>query len=129
MKNVNERTASKDETGKYKVVSVSGSETYSSAVYKSVPATQYIYTGSTLVNREDPTKSVGSISVVAGKTDTYTNGTDTFEIKAIEGIDIEENTIGYAYMSEDSLKNYAFSLDYISGLLSGLSIKSQKTLL
>ena len=126
VKNVNERTASKDETGKYKVVSVSGSETYSSAVYKSVPATQYIYTGSTLVNREDPTKSVGSISVVAGKTDTYTNGTDTFEIKAIEGIDIEENTIGYAYMSEDSLKNYAFSLDYISGLLSGLSINVAK---
>ncbi|WP_293666217.1 DUF6383 domain-containing protein [uncultured Parabacteroides sp.] len=130
VKSVNKATSYKDQAGKYWVNVLGGSSkddvVYSAATYKSVPATQFIYNGFSLVNRENPTITTNGLAAVDNQADTYTNGADTLEIKAIEGIDIEENTIGYAYMSEDSLKNYAFSLDYVSGLLSGLSINVAK---
>ena len=130
VKSVNKATSYKDMAGKYWVNALGGNTkddvVYSAATYKSVPATQFIYNGFSLVNRENPTITTNGLAAVANQADTYTNGADTLEIKAIEGIDIEENTIGYAYMSEDSLKNYAFSLDYVSGLLSGLSINVAK---
>jgi hypothetical protein len=71
------------------------------------------------------TVSTDALYSVEGKADTYTNLTDTFEIKAMADVNPQDSTMGWAYINEDSLTNYAFSLDYISGILEGRSINAK----
>ncbi|WP_279136810.1 DUF6383 domain-containing protein [Parabacteroides johnsonii] len=127
VKCVNEDEARKYDAGKYLINTLAGDGEYvGEAAYKLVPATQFIYNGVSLVNRENTNIMTGGLVAVEGKEDVYTNGTDTLEIKEIAGVDVKENTIGYTYMTEDSIKNYGFSLDYVSGALEGYSINAGK---
>ena len=126
VKNVNE-AADDENSGKYLVLApVSATaygESYADAVYSHLPSTQFVFDGSQMINRENATLvKTGALYAVEDVEDTYTNLTDTFEIKAMEDVNLQDTTIGWAYISEDSLINYAFSLDYLSGILSGRSI-------
>ena len=75
-----------------------------------------------MINRELNTVSTDALYSVEGKADVYTNLTDTFEIKVMEDVNLKDSTMGWSYITADSLTNYAFSLDYVSGILEGRSI-------
>lgn len=125
VKNVNERTGD-DNANKYMVVAPTSAtaygKAYSNSVFDHLPSTQFVFDGTQMINREEVTVTTETLYSVEGKADTYTNLRDTFEIKAMKNVDVEDETLGWAYINEDSLKNYAFSLDYISGILEGRSI-------
>ena len=128
VKNVNERTGD-DNANKYMVVApVSATtygEAYSNSVFDHLPSTQFVFDGAKMINRELNTVSTDALYSVEGKADTYTNLTDTFEIKVMADVNPQDSTMGWAYINEDSLTNYAFSLDYISGILEGRSINAK----
>ena len=125
VKNVNERTGD-DNAGKYMVVAPTSAtaygKAYSSSVFDHLPSTQFVFDGAQMINRELASVDTDPLYTVEGKTDVYTNLTDTFEIKAMADVNLQDSTMGWAYINEDSLINYAFSLDYISGILEGRSI-------
>ena len=112
--------------GKYMVLAptsaIAYGEAYSSNVFDHLPSTQFVFDGAKMINREDQDVTTNALYAVEGKDDTYTNLADTFEIKVMEGVNLKDSTMGWGYISEDSLTNYAFSLDYVSGVLEGRSI-------
>ncbi len=125
VKNVNEE-AGDEHAGKYMVVAptsaIAYGEAYSSKVFAHLPSTQFVFDGAKMINRELNTVSTDALYSVEGKDDVYTNLTDTFEIKAMEDVNLKDSTMGWSYITADSLTNYAFSLDYVSGILEGRSI-------
>ena len=125
VKNVNE-AADAENAGKYMVVAPTAAdaygEAYSSKVFAHLPSTQFVFDGAKMINRELNTVSTDALYSVEGKADVYTNLTDTFEIKVMEDVNLKDSTMGWSYITADSLTNYAFSLDYVSGILEGRSI-------
>ena len=125
VKNVNEE-AGDEHAGKYMVVApisaIAYGEAYSSKVFAHLPSTQFVFDGAKMINRELNTVSTDALYSVEGKDDVYTNLADTFEIKAMEDVNLKDSTMGWSYITADSLTNYAFSLDYVSGILEGRSI-------
>ena len=125
VKNVNE-AADAENAGKYMVAAPTSAteygEAYSSNVFDHLPSTQFVFDGAKMINRELNTVSTDALYSVEGKADVYTNLTDTFEIKAMEDVNLKDSTMGWSYITADSLTNYAFSLDYVSGILEGRSI-------
>ena len=125
VKNVNERTGD-DNANKYMVVApisaTAYGEAYSNKAFDHLPSTQFVFDGAKMINRELASVNTQTLYTVEGKTDVYTNLADTFEIKAMADVNLQDSTMGWAYINEDSLTNYAFSLDYISGILEGRSI-------
>ncbi|WP_308548454.1 DUF6383 domain-containing protein [uncultured Parabacteroides sp.] len=112
--------------GKYMVVAPTSATAYgaaySNSVFDHLPSTQFVFDGAKMINRELNTVTTNALYSVADKDDVYTNLTDTFEIKAMANVNLQDSTMGWSYISADSLTNYAFSLDYISGILEGRSI-------
>ncbi|WP_456088066.1 DUF6383 domain-containing protein [Parabacteroides sp.] len=112
--------------GKYMVVAPTSATAYgaaySNSVFDHLPSTQFVFDGAQMINRELASVDTDPLYTVEGKTDVYTNLTDTFEIKAMANVNLQDSTMGWSYISADSLTNYAFSLDYISGILEGRSI-------
>ena len=128
VKNVNEDVADKVISGKYMIADLAGSKAYSNNVFDHVPATQFVYDGSKLINREFANVETGTLYVVDADKHLYSdfvNG-DTLEVVAMADVDIEDATIGYANITKDSLTNYAFSFDYVSGILEGRSVDMKK---
>ena len=125
VKNVNE-AADAENAGKYMVVAPTAAdaygEAYSSKVFAHLPSTQFVFDGAKMINRELNTVSTNALYSVEGKDNVYTNLEDTFEIKVMEDVNLKDSTMGWSYITADSLTNYAFSLDYVSGILEGRSI-------
>ena len=125
VKNVNE-AADAENAGKYMVVAPTAAdaygEAYSSKVFAHLPSTQFVFDGAKMVNRELKDVTTDALYSVEGKDNVYTNLTDTFEIKVMEDVNLKDSTMGWSYITADSLTNYAFSLDYVSGILEGRSI-------
>ena len=122
VKIMNKDASYKAKAGKYLIANLEGDEAYASNVFTHVPATQFVYNGSKLLNREFASVETGVLYAVDADKNLYTDLTDTLEVVAMADIDIEDATIGYANISKDSLTNYAFSFDYISGILEGRSV-------
>jgi hypothetical protein len=125
VKNVNE-AADAENAGKYMVVAPTAADAYgkaySSKVFAHLPSTQFVFDGAKMINRELNTVSTNALYSVEGKDNVYTNLEDTFEIKVMEDVNLKDSTMGWSYITADSLTNYAFSLDYVSGILEGRSI-------
>ena len=129
VKYINKRTGD-DKAGKYLVYGVTGATTwgtaYADAAYNHLPATQFVFDGSQMINREAAGVVTNALYVVKDEdgnaiANTYTNLTDTLEIVAMD-VNLQDTTMGWANFDADSLINYAFSLDYLSGILEGRSI-------
>lgn len=122
VKIMNEAVSYKTMAGKYMIADLAGEKAYSDKVFAHVPATQFVYDGSALLNREFADVATNTLYAVDADKNLYTDLTDTLEVVAMADVDIEDATIGYANITKDSLTNYAFSFDYVSGILEGRSI-------
>ena len=129
VKYVNKRTGD-DKAGKYLAYGVTSATTwgttYADAAYTHLPSTQFVFDGSQMINREAAGIKTNALYVVKDEdgeviANTYTNLSDTLEIVAMD-VNLNDTTIGWANFDKDSLINYAFSLDYLSGILEGRSI-------
>ncbi len=120
--NAGTNKAHKDE---YAIVDLANTPAYGKAAYDHIPATQFVYNGTQLVNRENELFAFGPVYKVEG--DIYTNVTDTFEVKAMTEVDIENERLGYRYFTDADLVNNAYTFEYLSGILTGRSLNVSMT--
>ncbi len=107
--------------GEYYGVDLSNTEAALEAAYRQVPATQFVYDGKNLVNREKGSFNLGRINKIGDGV--YANTTDTFEVTALD-VKKDDMRVGYKYFSTTDQANRTYTFNYISGILNGRSLNT-----